>query len=326
MTSTLVAWGHNPGQLNVKDTFDGSTGKRSEVQPYPAVIAPWEKSDDIGLGSSNTLEGVVAGARYIGGMKAARLPGAIRQMANGRLLDDSPIYPCFAQMSLTHTKLAKRVTDSAFVIATALPVGWRTDDAAAAIERHIRMGLHGRANIKTVFVRSEPSAVVYHELLTDEGQIRPDQRALVNGVVCVADIGGSTLNRAVLENIEALPGQSQSPLLGSRRAIDQLTNREGISFVDAESRLRTASQHPGIDPIADLVLRQYQEAVIAELQQAWNIYKPVAYLFAGGTTLWAASAIRKAFGAKVRIVDKPQQAIATGLYRYAKMKIARGLK
>ncbi|GAB4203511.1 MAG: hypothetical protein OHK0022_27720 [Roseiflexaceae bacterium] len=329
----LIAWGHNPGQAAVKDTFDTAGGKRGETTPYPAVIAPWERSDDIGLSSSASrapvLEAVVGGARYLGGTKAARMPGAIRQMANGRLHEDSPVYPAFAQMSLAHTRLGQRLTEEApaqLVIATALPVGWRTEDAQGAIERHIRTGLRGRAQIRMVYVRSEPSAVVYHELLLDDGSIRSDQQDLVKSLVCVADIGGSTLNRAVLERIEALPGQSESPLLGSRRAIDRLMSQADMSFVDAEARLRAAVEQPGSDPAADLILRQYAEAVVAELQQAWNIYKPAAYLFAGGTVLWVADALRRAFGPKARIVEKPQQAIATGLWRYARMKIARGLR
>jgi hypothetical protein len=38
----------------------------------------------------------------------------------------------------------------------------------------------------------------------------------------------------------------------------------------------------------------------------------VAYLFAGGTALWLAGTLRRAFGPTARVVDKPQQAIATG--------------
>lgn len=321
-TDNLFAWGHNPGQFAVKDTFDGPSG-RKEATPYPAVIAPWERSDDIGLagGRRTALEATVNGARYLGGMHAARLPTAIRQMANGRLHAESPIYPAFAQMSWQQLSKSMRDVQPHVVVATALPVGWRDEAATAAIESHIRAGLKGKAHLRAVYVRSEPAAVIYHELLTDDGAIRRDQQSLTTGVVCVADIGGSTLNRAVLEGIEALPGQSQSPLLGSRRAIERLMEQGGIPFVDAELRLRQAVAHPGSDPAADIILRQYQELVVAELQQAWSAFKPVAYVFAGGTALWCASALAKAFGVKGRIVDRPQQAIATGLYRYAKRQI-----
>lgn len=319
--AALIAWGHNPGQFAVKDTYDGPSG-RKEALPYPAVIAPWERSDDIGLagGRRAVLEATVGGARYLGGAHAARLPSAIRQMANGRLHADSPIYPAFAQMSHQRLKIG---ASPQLVIATALPVGWRTEDASAAIEQHIRAGLRGTATIRAVYVRSEPAAVIYHELLTDDGAIRRDQQVLTSGVVAVADLGGSTLNRAVLEGIEALPGQSQSPLLGSRRAIERLMAQAGMPFVDAEARLRAAMAAPGSDAPADVILRQYQELVVAELQQAWSAFTPIAYLFAGGTALWCASVLRKAFGAKARVVERPQQAIATGLYRYAKRQIAK---
>jgi len=319
--TAIIAWGHNPGQFAVKDTFDSLSGKRSESAPYPAVIAPWESADDMGLSKRAALEATVGGARYLGGTTVARLPTAIRQMANGRLHADSPIYPAFAQMSLHHCKLAGR--DAQFVVATALPVGWRDDDAATAIEAHIRTGLRGRAQLRAVYVRSEPGAVVYHELLDDEGTIRTDQKALAKGLICVADIGGSTLNRSVLEEIAALPGQAASPLLGSRRAIEVLMQRDGIGFVDAETRLRAAAAQPSKDAAADTILRQYRESVIAELQQAWAPFRPVAYLIAGGTALWVGEALMRAFGPKARIVERPQQAVATGLYRYAKRQIAR---
>lgn len=319
--TTTIAWGHNPGQFAVKDSFDGTAGKRAETTPYPAVIAPWEKSDDVGLTKRNAMEATVNGMRYIGGRYAARLPNAIRQMANGRLHADSPIYPAFAQMSVQHAKLAR--PDSAVVIATALPASWRDDEASAAIEAHIRAGLRGKVTIRAVYVRSEPGAVVYHELLDDEGQIRSDQAALAKGLVCIADIGGSTLNRAVVEEIVALPGQSQSPLLGSRRAIESLMQRDGLSFVDAEQRLREAVATPGKDGTADTIIRQYRESVLTELEQAWAPFKPVAYLIAGGTAHWVGADLIRVFGPKARIVDRPQQAIATGLYRYAKRQIGR---
>lgn len=318
----MIAWGHNPGQFAVKDTCDGATGKRVESAPYPAVIAPWERSDDLGLNRRALLEATVNGATYIGGQFAARLPGAIRQMANGRLHADSPIYAAFAQMSHQHIKLAQRATVPV-VIATALPVAWRDDDATAALEAHIRAGLRGKAHIRALYVRSEPGAVVYHEMLDDDGNIRTDQKILAKGVICVADIGGATLNRAVLEEITALPGQAASPLLGSKRAIDMLAQRDGIGFVDAEQRLRAAVSQPGRDTTADIMLRQYQEAVVAELQQAWSAFNPVAYLIAGGTSHWVGGALLRAFGAKARVIDRPQQAVATGLWRYAKRQIAR---
>lgn len=320
--TTLIAWGHNAGQFAVKDTFDGQNGKRTESTPYPAVIAPWEKSDDVGLTRRSSMEATVNGARYVGGQMATRLPNAIRQMANGRLHMDSPIYPAFVQLSAQQTKISQRA-DSAVVIAAALPVGWRDDVAMAAIEAHIRAGLRGKVQIRAIYVRSEPGAVVYHEMLDDDGNIRTDQKTLAKGLVCIADIGGSTLNRAVVEEIVALPGQSGSPLLGSRRAIEMLMQRDSLSFVDAESRLRAAVAAPGKDDIADMILRQYREAVLTELQQAWAPFRPVAYLIAGGTAHWVGDALIRAFGPSTRILDRPQQAIATGLFRYAKRQITR---
>ena len=317
----LLAWGHNPGQFAVKDTVDTLSGKRSEAKPYPAVIAPFERGDDIGvLKRSTVLEATVDGARYLGGMHASRLPTAIRQMSNGRLDADSPIYSAFIQMSYQALKLTRH-KNAQLVIATAMPVSWRSEDADHQMESFLRAGLRRRADIRAVYVRSEPAAVIYHELLTDDGEIRRDQQALTKNVVCVGDIGGGTLNRSVLEQVEVLPGQAQSPALGSRQAIEVLSRREGLPFTDAEQRLRAAVLNPGADRIADTVLRQYGEAVIAELKQAWQAFKPAAYLFAGGTTYWIAPMLKSAFGAKARILDRPQQAIATGLYRYAKRKV-----
>lgn len=321
---TTIAWGHNPGQFAVKDTVDGATGKRTEAKPYPAVIAPWGRVDDMGITAKSTiLEATVGDDRYQGGRQVARLPNAIRQMAQGRLDDTSPIYSAFAQMSFQHLKLTRRECPSV-LIATALPVSWRNDpNASAALERHIRTGLRGKADVQNVYVRSEAGAVVYHELFNDEGNIRSEQTALAKGLVCVGDLGGGTLNLAVLENLEMIPDQAQSPERGSRLPIEQMMSVAGMSFVDAEERLRVAVSSPGRDKPADSILSGYRNMVVSIYQQAWSPFKPIAYLFSGGTILWVADTLTRAFGSKVRIIDNPQQAVATGMYRYAKRQIGR---
>ncbi len=324
MTDTVIEWGHNPGQRYVKDSLTVN-GQRRDLRPYPAVIAPWARTDDTGLTKKpKDLTAKVGGANYIGGVAAERLPLQNRQMANGRLEPDSPMYQALAQMSVQHTGLAgKNGTRPTVLIATALPVGWRNEIAEEAIKQHLRDGLRELVAIKDIYVQSEPNAVVSFELLDDDGQICTDQAALAKGLVCVGDIGGSTLNRSVLEALRALPGQSDSPLLGSRQIVEALMQQTGAQYVDAERRLETAIKAPGKDAAADALLRQYREAVVGELQRAWSLFKPVAYLFAGGTAHWVADDLKRAFKA-ARVVRDPQQAIAIGLWRYARRKMRRG--
>lgn len=318
----FICWGHNPGQRMVKDTITTAAGERKDLRPYPAVIAPWAKSDDTGLiKKSRDLVATVGGASYIGGAAAERLPLANRQMANGRLEPHSPTYQALAQMSAQHTGLAR--SRPTVLIATALPVAWRDESAEAAIIGHLRAGLRGIVEIKDIVVQSEPNAVISYELLDDAGQIRTDQATLAKGLVAVGDIGGATLNRSVLEGLRALPGQSASPLLGSRQVVEALMQQTGQQYLDAERRLETAVREPGKDPTADQLLRQYREAVVGELQRAWSSFRPVAYLFAGGTVHWVAEDLRRAFKG-ARVVKDPQQAIAIGLWRYARRRAQRG--
>ncbi len=320
-TDTIIEWGHNPGQRFVKDTLTVN-GQRKDLRPYPAVIAPWAASDDLGLSrKTKDLTARVDGARYIGGAAAERLPLQNRQMANGRLEPHSPMYQALAQMSAQHTGLVGR-SKPTVLIATALPVGWRDDIAEAQIAGHLRTGLKGLVEIKDIYVQSEPNAVISHELLDDDGQIRTEQASLAKGLVCVGDIGGATLNRSVVEALRALPGQAASPLLGSRQVVEALMQQSGQQYIDAERRLEAAAKEGGKDGAADQLLKQYREAVIGELQRAWSSFKPVAYLFAGGTAHWVAAELQRAFKG-ARIVNNPQQAIAIGLWRYARRKARR---
>jgi hypothetical protein len=316
----LLCWGHNPGQRFCKDTLTVN-GARRDLKPYPAVIAPWQSADDTGLArKSKDLTATVNGRHYIGGAAAERLPLNNRQMANGRLEANSPMYQALAQMSAQHAGLKAKPT---VLIATALPVAWRDATAEEQIKAHLRAGLRELVTIKDIYVQSEPNAVIGYEMLDDNGQIRTDQAALAKGLVCVGDIGGATLNRSVVEGLRALPGQAASPLFGSRQVVEALMQSSGQQYIDAEKRLEAAVRTHGQDSVADALLAQYREAVIGELQRAWSSFRPVAYLFAGGTAHWLADDLRRAF-AHARIVANPQQAIAIGLWRYARRKALRG--
>lgn len=318
--SNLICWGHNPGQRYVKDTLTIG-GARKDLRPYPAIIAPWAASDDTGLSRKvKDLTATLGDKHYIGGVAAERLPLGNRQMANGRLEANSPVYQAFAQMSAQHAGLKNKPQ---VLIATALPVAWRDANAEEQIKAHLRAGLHGLVTIKEIYVQSEPNAVIGYEMLDDAGQIRADQAALAKGLVCVGDIGGATLNRSVVDGLRALAGQAASPLLGSRMVVEALMQQSGQQYIDAERRLEAVVAGNTTDLAAAALLAQYREAVIGELQRAWSSFKPVAYLFAGGTAHWVADDLRRAFRG-ARIVVNPQQAIAIGLWRYARRKALRG--
>ncbi len=321
MDTTVIAWGHNPGQRFVKDTLTVGD-RRKDLKPYPAVIAPWQSSDSTGLDrQSRDLVATVNGSHYIGGDSAERLPLQNRQMSHGRLDEDSPIYQALAQMSAQHTGLVGK--NASVLIATAMPSAWRSEESEAQLKAHIRTGLRDIVTIKNIIVQSEPNAIIFHEVLDDNGQSRNEDSRLMTDLVCVGDIGGSTLNRTVVDGLRSLPGQADSPFLGSRQVVESLMKVTGQQYIDAERRIIAAVRNPGKDQVADSLLRQYREAVVAEFQRAWANYKPVLHIFAGGTVHWLAGDLMRAFD-RVRIVDNPQQAIAVGLWRYARRKLLRG--
>lgn len=324
MDDQIICWGHNPGQRAVKDSLTVN-GKRKDLRPYSAVIAPWAKSDDTGLSRrSKDLVAVVGGRSYIGGSPAERLPMAQRQQERGRLDEGSAIYQAFAQMSAQHTGIIGNGHRPRVLIATALPVGWRldSDEAEQALRAHIQHSLADLMTIKSIYVQSEPNAVVGSELLDDDGNARPERTDL-KGLVCVGDIGGGTLNRSVLEGLRALPGQAASPDLGSSQVVTDLMQRAGMQYVDAERRIESAVKTPGTDPIADALLHQYRDAVITNFREAWKPFTRSVHLFAGGTVHWLRGGLMLAFPGCL-IAANPQQAIAIGLWRYARRRAQRG--
>lgn len=320
----LICWAHNPGQRAVKDSLTVN-GKRKDLRPYPAVIAPWAKSDDTGLSRrSKDLTATVGGRSYIGGEPAERLPLATRQQARGRLDVDSPIYPALAQMSAQHAGLAgHNGARPRVLVATALPVGWRDEGAEQALRNHIKRALADILIVDQVLVQSEPNAVVGSELLDDDGEARRDRADLASGLVCVGDIGGGTLNRSVLEKLRALPGQAASPDLGSSQVVRDVMQRAGMQYVDAERRIEAAVRSPGADPMVDALLRQYRDAVVVDFQEAWKPFTRAVRLFAGGTVHWLRDELLHAFPGCI-IVPNPQHAVAIGLWRYARRKARRG--
>jgi hypothetical protein len=321
----IICWGHNPGQRFVKDSLTVK-GRRRDLAPYPAVIAPWQQSDDTGFTKrTRDLTADVGGAQYIGGQAAERLPLANRQQASARLDAESHIYQAFAQMSAQHAGLTKNGARPAVLIASALPVAWRLDDkeAESRLRAHIKAALGDQLSITEIIIQSEPNAVVSSEILDDNGERRADAGEIMRGLVCVGDLGGGTINHSVLDGLRALPGQAGSPPKGSSQLVDILMRQTGAQYLDAERRLEAAAKAPGSDGVADVLLRQYRQSVVSLFQEAWRTFRPVAYLFAGGTVHWVADDLRRAFGARARIVANPQQAIAVGLWRYARRRAAR---
>lgn len=325
----LICWGHNPGQRAVKDSLTVN-GKRRDLRPYPATIAPWAKSDDTGLAKrSRDLVAVVGDRSYIGGEPAERLPMAIRQQSRGRLDLESPIYPALAQMSAQHAGLVgHNGTRPRVLIATALPVGWRLDseEAEQALRNHIRRALADLVLVESIYVQSEPNAVVGSELLDDDGEPRMERADLASGLVCVGDIGGGTSNRSVLEKLRPLPGQAASPdHLGSGQVVRDLMQRAGMQYTDAERRLEAAARVPGADLVADALLQQYRDAVTTDFEEAWKPFTRAVRLFAGGTVHWLRDDLKRVFP-DCLFVANPQHAVAIGLWRYARRKAARGAR
>jgi hypothetical protein len=221
--------------------------------------------------------------------------------------------------------------DTQAVVATALPASWMSPENVGLMKDHVRSGLKNRVFLAGLYVQSEPGAVIYHELLTPTGDLRTDRRHLATGLIAVGDLGGSTINRALVESLEALPGQSVSKYLGSRWLIDKIAESRSVQAPDAERMIREELTSPGTDPAIGNELSQYREAVIAEFQSAWAGLSPTAYLFAGGTSHWfvverngqQVNLLEQAFGPKARVLPDAQQVIAVGLARYAAMKVAR---
>lgn len=316
-----IIWGHNPGAKSVKDSWSVDGGARKDAKPYEAVIAPWVEKVDFGIASQSTerLEVVLpSGGRYIVGDRVARVRGAIRQSVNGRIMDDSPVYASFVQASIARITKHK----PSIYICSALPSGYMSDTNIRALEAHLRAGLKGHGKVEELWIRNEAGALVYHEALLDSGQPNLEARDLA-GLVLSCDIGGGTLNRTVVERLEPIDGESASPPLGSMEAIRKLANRLGISLKDAEAMLLEVVETGSGDSAAVQQLRDYQQAVIDDLVQAWapHYRRAKAIFFAGGTVHWLTPALKKVYP-NMRIVGRnPQQSVAIGLYRFAAYQV-----
>lgn len=318
----VIPVGLNLGQRYVKASYSSASGRR-DITPFPAVIAPWNKSDTNDfVKRAADLVATVDRAVYIGGEIADRLPMANRQQDQGRLEPNSPMYRALSQMAIQAMGITRSGAKPKVLIATAIPVAWKLNikDSEELVKQHIRAGLKGIVEIADILVASEPNAMVASELMDDNGKQVPGKSNL-RDVLCVGDIGGGTVNRTILDGLRALPGQAVSPVNGSSAVVLDLIQRADMQYIDAERRLEKAVKMPGFDPLADTLLRQYREKVIGDFQRAWAEYRHAQKLFGGGTVHWVKDDLVKAFGALCQIVEKPQLAIAIGLWRMAKRKV-----
>jgi hypothetical protein len=213
-----------------------------------------------------------------------------------------------------------------------LPIAALTGDEATANQKAVQAFLGGghvwradsveqQIEIGTVVVASQPVAAMFDYLLTDKGEMLPEQKMIFKKEIGILGIGMNTVDLLVVSNGAAVPARTLGKNAGVRRLLE-LANSGGLyTLAEMDDRLRAGS--------LDLITAAptWSREVLGLIEQTWEtaFRRFAAIVVVGGGAQIPAlrESLLKRFNGKAFIPDDPIIATARGLYKYALLKAAK---
>ncbi len=182
---------------------------------------------------------------------------------------------------------------------------WTADDTRHAI------------NIESVGVAAQPVGALFDYLLTADGQMPADRKAIFRTKeIGILGIGMNTVDMLVTQSgapVEALTG---SDTIGVRRLLE-LSNPSGLyTIAQLDDQLRAGT----LDTTTSLIT--WQREVLGLIESTWGKYfkRFAAVICVGGGSVLLREVLLRRFNGKSWAPDDPVMSTARGLYKHAVSK------
>lgn len=310
----MYAVGLNIGHAHTKAVAIDIHGNERLMTPFPSQIAI-ATHDAGGIATSATV--LVDRRPYWYGWAADR--GTTVSMYDQSRLNDETFLPALTQASMQELGITENV-----VAYSCLPATWL--GKAHTLNDRIR---EGAPNIVKLGVIAEPVAAAYAALLDNDGTIVADG---LDGSIGIIDIGGGTVDVAVLATLQVEPTSPRTArkgLVGALTGIQGLINSDydmdvSLATVDQavrERRIRVAGEWCDLPNGWERMMANLASDIVVFLDSLWGAAKHLdRILVAGGGA--AEPVIVEAIQRKYRhasMLDDPQNAIARGCARRARL-------
>jgi hypothetical protein len=212
-----------------------------------------------------------------------------------------------------------------------LPIATLIGSDASATQRTVQDFLSGVhrwsaddneqvCEITSVTTASQPVGAMFDYLLTDQGEMPPDRKAVFKTrEIGIVGIGMNTVDLLVVAQGAPVERFTAGENIGVRRLLE-LTNSTGLySLAERDDQLRAGTLDVSTaQPI-------WEREVLGLIEQKWGrLFRRFAVIVVvGGGALLMREALLRRFSGKAIIPDDPVISTARGLYKFALMKSAK---
>ena len=222
------------------------------------------------------------------------------------------------------------VPDQPVDLIVGLPIATLQGDRARDTERELRRALqttHGwladgvphTMEVAGVHVTSQPVGALFDYLLTEDGQMLPQQRAIFRRQLGVLNVGMNTLELLVVQQGAPVQRFTAGGKVGVRRLLELMDPQGTYTLAELDAQLRQGA----LDVSAALPV--WRSEVTGYLERHWaDAAQRLAVIIAvGGGVHFLEEMLLRRFKERLHMPDDPIMATARGLFKYALMSARR---
>jgi len=296
-----------PSHVAVKQNGTLARMEGMQLKRPPLAVTVGERAFYVGAGAHDWGAPVES-------LDYARLSGSPEVRAT--------LYAALSQYQRQHGEMADRIS-----LIVGLPLGALGEDHRA-ISAEMKQWLSGehtwRVNdtahhitIEQVLVTSQATAALYDYVLDEDGRFLPARASHLHDEVGVVSVGFNTLELMVIRDKRPVTRFTGGSKHGVRTLLQAVNSHNAYSLGELDDRLRAG--------LADsAAMEVWLSAVCGQIEKQWgDRWRQFAQvIIVGGGALLLKSQLSGYFRGKCYIPDEPVLAVARGLHKLLRLRMA----
>ena len=223
--------------------------------------------------------------------------------------------------------MAKHGVSGRTKLIVGLPVASLMGDGATETQKAVRGFLQGghkwtvdgvshELEVESVAITSQPVGAMFDYLLTDDGMMTADRKAIFKKELGILGIGMNTVDLLVVRGGAPVQRFTAGETAGVRRLLE-LSNRDGLySLSEMDEQLRKGL----LDTTESMNV--WRREVMGVVEKTWskNFARFERVICVGGGAKLLRGALMDKFGQRIFVADDPVISTARGLYKFTVMK------